>query len=92
MYSVRPNVRYFSNGSTLLANHQTTRPNHGAEHDTCKEQMNDSPSFENKQRRLNYSQLKKAHKHRSVPELREEDLEESFVRGSSHPDVLGLTE
>ncbi|KAI6036073.1 RF-1 domain-containing protein [Pisolithus microcarpus] len=30
----------------------------------------------------NYSALKKAHKQRKVPELREEDLEESFVRGS----------
>ncbi|KAI0637393.1 RF-1 domain-containing protein [Trametes polyzona] len=29
-----------------------------------------------------YSQLKKAHKERVVPELREDDLEESFVRGS----------
>ncbi|TCD65632.1 hypothetical protein EIP91_002437 [Steccherinum ochraceum] len=29
-----------------------------------------------------YSQLKKAHQHRNVPELKEEDLEESFVRGS----------
>ncbi|KAM5542595.1 hypothetical protein V8D89_003556 [Ganoderma adspersum] len=29
-----------------------------------------------------YSQLKKAHKERVVPELKEEDLEESFVRGS----------
>ncbi|KAH8108162.1 hypothetical protein BXZ70DRAFT_43118 [Cristinia sonorae] len=29
-----------------------------------------------------YSQLKKAHQQRKVPELREEDLEESFVRGS----------
>ncbi|KZT11647.1 RF-1-domain-containing protein [Laetiporus sulphureus 93-53] len=29
-----------------------------------------------------YSQLKKAHKQRVVPELKEEDLEESFVRGS----------
>ncbi|RPD73477.1 hypothetical protein L226DRAFT_510257 [Lentinus tigrinus ALCF2SS1-7] len=29
-----------------------------------------------------YSQLKKAHKDRVVPELKEEDLEESFVRGS----------
>lgn len=29
-----------------------------------------------------YSQLKKAHKVRQIPELREEDLEESFVRGS----------
>ncbi|KAI0317867.1 RF-1 domain-containing protein [Amylostereum chailletii] len=29
-----------------------------------------------------YSQLKKAHKDRQVPELKEEDLEESFVRGS----------
>ncbi|KII89012.1 hypothetical protein PLICRDRAFT_108835 [Plicaturopsis crispa FD-325 SS-3] len=28
-----------------------------------------------------YSALKKAHKQRKVPELREEDLEESFVRG-----------
>ncbi|KAI6117737.1 RF-1 domain-containing protein [Pisolithus croceorrhizus] len=30
----------------------------------------------------NYSALKKAHKQREIPELREEDLEESFVRGS----------
>ncbi|KAI0050049.1 hypothetical protein FA95DRAFT_1537130 [Auriscalpium vulgare] len=29
-----------------------------------------------------YSQLKKAHKQREIPQLREEDLEESFVRGS----------
>ncbi|OCH90294.1 hypothetical protein OBBRIDRAFT_877940 [Obba rivulosa] len=29
-----------------------------------------------------YSQLKKAHKERQVPELREQDIEESFVRGS----------
>ncbi|PIL30526.1 hypothetical protein GSI_07226 [Ganoderma sinense ZZ0214-1] len=29
-----------------------------------------------------YSQLKKAHKERVIPELKEEDLEESFVRGS----------
>jgi len=29
-----------------------------------------------------YSQLKKAHKQRQVPELKEDDLEESFVRGS----------
>ncbi|KAF4614714.1 hypothetical protein D9613_003239 [Agrocybe pediades] len=33
-----------------------------------------------------YSALKKAHKERVVPELREEDLEESFVRGSG-PEV-----
>ncbi|KAI6028838.1 RF-1 domain-containing protein [Pisolithus orientalis] len=30
----------------------------------------------------NYSALKKAHKERKIPELREEDIEESFVRGS----------
>ncbi|KIJ68944.1 hypothetical protein HYDPIDRAFT_105481 [Hydnomerulius pinastri MD-312] len=30
----------------------------------------------------NFSALKRAHKQRQVPELREEDLEESFVRGS----------
>lgn len=29
----------------------------------------------------NYSALKRAHKQRSVPELREEDIDESFVRG-----------
>lgn len=29
-----------------------------------------------------YSQLKKAHKERKVPELKEVDLEESFVRGA----------
>lgn len=31
---------------------------------------------------MNYSQLKKAHRHRVIPELKEDDLEESFVRGS----------
>lgn len=31
-----------------------------------------------------YSQLKKAHKQRVVPELKEEDLEEAFVRGMRH--------
>ncbi|KAI6006393.1 RF-1 domain-containing protein [Pisolithus marmoratus] len=30
----------------------------------------------------NYSALKRAHKQRKIPELREEELEESFVRGS----------
>lgn len=30
---------------------------------------------------MNYSTLKKAYKERVIPELREEDLEESFVRG-----------
>ena len=34
-----------------------------------------------------YSQLKKAHKERVVPELKEEDLEETFVRGAG-PSVL----
>ena len=29
-----------------------------------------------------YSQLKKAHKERVLPELKEDDLEESFVRGA----------
>jgi len=32
-------------------------------------------------RHLNYSALKKAHQKRVVPELREEDIEEAFVRG-----------
>ncbi|EIN07810.1 hypothetical protein PUNSTDRAFT_88482, partial [Punctularia strigosozonata HHB-11173 SS5] len=45
------------------------------------EEPDHDPSQEPKQRRLNYSQLKKAHKNRVTPELREEDLEESFVRG-----------
>lgn len=31
-----------------------------------------------------YSQLKKAHKQRVVPELKEEDIEEAFVRGMGH--------
>jgi len=31
---------------------------------------------------MNFSELKKAHKQRVIPELKEEDLEESFVRGS----------
>lgn len=29
----------------------------------------------------NFSALKRAHKDREIPELREEDIEESFVRG-----------
>lgn len=29
-----------------------------------------------------YSQLKKAHQQRVLPELKEEDIEESFVRGA----------
>ncbi len=32
---------------------------------------------------MNYSVLKNAHKERVIPELREEDLEETFVRGMS---------
>ncbi|KNZ75465.1 putative peptide chain release factor C12orf65 like protein, mitochondrial [Termitomyces sp. J132] len=31
---------------------------------------------------MNFSQLKKAHRERVLPELKEEDLEETFVRGS----------
>lgn len=31
---------------------------------------------------MNFSVLKKAHKERVIPALREEDLEETFVRGS----------
>ncbi|KAG6845182.1 hypothetical protein H0H87_012739 [Tephrocybe sp. NHM501043] len=31
---------------------------------------------------MNFSKLKKAHRERVLPELKEEDLEESFVRGS----------
>ncbi|KAF9036548.1 RF-1 domain-containing protein [Panaeolus papilionaceus] len=31
---------------------------------------------------LNFSALKKAHRNRNVPELKEDDLEEKFVRGS----------
>lgn len=40
-------------------------------------------NFPEPQRRLNYSALKKAHAARTTPVLREEDLEESFVRGAS---------
>lgn len=32
---------------------------------------------------IHFSALKRAHKQRVIPELREEDLEESFVRGMS---------
>ena len=32
---------------------------------------------------MNFSKLKKAHRDRVMPELKEEDLEESFVRGMS---------
>ncbi|KAI6103546.1 hypothetical protein F5141DRAFT_1131246 [Pisolithus sp. B1] len=35
----------------------------------------------------NYSALKKAHKQRKIPELREDDLEESFVRGRPKTNV-----
>ena len=33
-------------------------------------------------RSLNYSQLKRAAKERVIPELKEDDLEEKFVRGT----------
>ena len=40
-----------------------------------------------KRRSLNYSQLKRAAKERVVPVLKEEDLEEKFVRGTFyHPE------
>ena len=39
----------------------------------------------NKRRSLNYSQLKRAAKERVVPVLKEEDLEEKFVRGTFYP-------
>ena len=35
-----------------------------------------------KARKLNYSALKEAHKTRIVPDLLEEDIEETFVRGA----------
>ncbi|KAG6841680.1 hypothetical protein C0991_008318 [Blastosporella zonata] len=37
---------------------------------------------------MNFSQLKKAHRERVLPELKEEDLEESFVRGSGPLDRI----
>ncbi|KAF8061565.1 hypothetical protein FPV67DRAFT_1509434 [Lyophyllum atratum] len=44
---------------------------------------NDSfASFSSSHLSMNYSQLKKVHKQRVLPDLKEEDLEESFVRGS----------
>ncbi|GLB35391.1 putative RF-1 domain containing protein [Lyophyllum shimeji] len=42
----------------------------------------DSSASSSSRRSLNYSQLKKAHRQRVIPELKEEDLEETFVRGS----------
>ncbi|KAG6919958.1 hypothetical protein DXG01_013307 [Tephrocybe rancida] len=39
-------------------------------------------SFSQSHLSLNFSKLKKAHRERVLPELKEEDLEESFVRGS----------
>ncbi|KAF7322851.1 Peptide chain release factor C12orf65 like mitochondrial [Mycena chlorophos] len=41
-----------------------------------------APALDNKSPRLSYSALKVAHKNRVLPELKEEDIEESFVRGS----------
>lgn len=38
---------------------------------------------------MNFSKLKKAHRDRVLPELKEEDLEESFVRGM--PLLLALS-
>ncbi|EAU88237.1 hypothetical protein CC1G_03909 [Coprinopsis cinerea okayama7 len=40
------------------------------------------PSSPPSTKRMSYSALKRAHTQRIVPELKEEDLEESFVRGS----------
>lgn len=44
---------------------------------------NDPLSNHASPRRLNFSLLKRAHKDRVLPELREEDLEESYVRGKN---------
>ncbi|KAG6831196.1 hypothetical protein H0H92_012336 [Tricholoma furcatifolium] len=50
---------------------------------------NDSfASFSPSHLSMNFSQLKKAHRARVVPELKEEDLEESFVRGSGPLDKI----
>ncbi|PBK96675.1 hypothetical protein ARMGADRAFT_923082 [Armillaria gallica] len=45
--------------------------------------LSDAARLDNDTRvpRMNYSVLKKAHKERVIPELKEEDLEETFVRG-----------
>lgn len=45
---------------------------------------NSQPSQSNPSlaKRMNFSALKVAHKQRAIPEVREEDIEESFVRGS----------
>lgn len=44
------------------------------------------PSMSNSSPPRNFSALKRSHKERVIPELREEDLEESFVRGTSSPE------
>ncbi|KAI0069888.1 hypothetical protein K474DRAFT_1609701 [Panus rudis PR-1116 ss-1] len=57
------------------------KPGHETEAEAPASTSTDTPSSNPNIPRF-YSQLKKAHKQRKVPELREEDLEESFVRGS----------
>ena len=57
-------------------------PTEETKHEDTIEQIN-----QQKHRKLNYSALKRVHKTRIIPELREEDLEESFVRGMSSPEV-----
>nr|GAT43990.1 predicted protein [Mycena chlorophos] len=41
-----------------------------------------APALDNKSPRMSYSALKVAHRNRVLPELKKEDIEESFVRGS----------
>ncbi|CDO69381.1 hypothetical protein BN946_scf184575.g6 [Trametes cinnabarina] len=69
------------------ANHPGSRVNPEDSEEPSQADPSDSES-EHKIPRY-YSQLKKAHKARVIPELREEDLEESFVRGAGcHLDAL----
>ncbi|KAF9452285.1 hypothetical protein P691DRAFT_697559 [Macrolepiota fuliginosa MF-IS2] len=61
-----------------MVSNRSTRKRQTCPSDVVLPEPTPSPS----PRPLYYSALKKAHQKRAVPELREDDLEESFVRGS----------
>ncbi|TFK72173.1 hypothetical protein BDN72DRAFT_763781 [Pluteus cervinus] len=62
-----------------VPSNRTTEPHAPPLEDASEAEPSGIPSVHSN--RMNYSALKRAHLQRKVPELKEEDLEESFVRG-----------
>ncbi|KAG2020782.1 peptide chain release factor 1 [Coprinopsis cinerea AmutBmut pab1-1] len=66
--------------TSLSSHHLPSLP--GAANASNAAPAEEHPSSPPSTKRMSYSALKRAHTQRIVPELKEEDLEESFVRGS----------